>query len=52
MPGTWTDEDYQALAAQLEIEDIEEISGSDLLEMVLMALQDLEPRSCRRGACP
>ena len=44
MPGTWTDEDYQALAAQLEIEDIEEISGSDLLEMVLMALQDLEPR--------
>jgi len=44
MPDTWTEEDYRGLAHQLEVEDIDDISGSDLLEMVLMALQDLEPR--------
>lgn len=44
MPGTWTDRDYHQLAGRLEVEDIDEISGADLLEMVLMALQDLEPR--------
>jgi len=44
MPDTWTEEDYRGLAHQLEVEDIDDISGSDLLDMVLMALQDLEPR--------
>lgn len=44
MPGIWTDKDYRQLASQLEVEDIDDISGADLLEMLLMALQDLEPR--------
>ena len=42
MPGTWQDADYRALLGQLEVEDIEDVAGSDLLDMVLMALQDLE----------
>lgn len=44
MPGIWTDKDYHRLASQFEVEDIDDISGADLLEMLLMALQDLEPR--------
>lgn len=44
MPGTWNDRDLQELLRQLEVEDIEEISGDDLRDIALMALQDLEPK--------
>lgn len=44
MPGTWTDKDLHELLKQLEVDDVEEIFGSDLREIVLMALQDLEPK--------
>ena len=43
MPGTWSDDDYRKLLAQLEVEDIDGISGADLLDITFMALQDLEP---------
>lgn len=43
MPGTWSDDDYRKLLEQLELEDIDDVSGADLLEITLMALQDLEP---------
>lgn len=43
MPGTWSDSDYRDLLAQLEVEGLEEVSGSDLYEMTLMALQDMQP---------
>ena len=43
MPGTWSDDDYRKLLAQLEVDDVGDLSGSDLLDMTLMALQDLEP---------
>lgn len=44
MPGSWNEQDYRSLARQLELEDIDDMSGDDLLEMLLMALQDLEAR--------
>ncbi|MFT5233446.1 MAG: hypothetical protein ACI9UK_001283 [Candidatus Krumholzibacteriia bacterium] len=43
MPGTWEDDDYRKLLEQLEVDDIEELSDSDLLDVVLMALQDMKP---------
>lgn len=43
MPDTWLDADYRALLAQLEVDAVEDIGSSDLIDMVLMALQDLEP---------
>ena len=43
MPGTWSDEDYRKLLLQLEIDDVADVSGTDLLEMTHMALQDMEP---------
>lgn len=43
MPDSWLDADYRALLAQLEVEGVEDVAGSDLLDMVLMALQDMEP---------
>lgn len=43
MPGTWSDSDYRALLAQLEVEGLDQVSGNDLFEMTLMALQDMEP---------
>lgn len=43
MPGSWTDDECRALLAQLEVDGVENMSGSDLLDMVLMALQDMEP---------
>jgi len=42
MPGTWSDDDYRQLLTQLEVDGVEDVSGSDLLEMALMALQDME----------
>lgn len=43
MPGTWSDDDYRKLLAQLEVDGNEEIFGNDLVDLVLMALQELEP---------
>lgn len=43
MPGTWSDHDYRELLAQLEVDDVDDVSGADLLDITLMALQDLEP---------
>ena len=43
MPGSWLDDDYRKLLALLEVDDVADVSGSDLLDMTLMALQDLEP---------
>ena len=43
MPGTWFDDDYRNLLAKLEVDDVGDESGSDLFEMTLMALQDMEP---------
>ena len=42
MPGTWSDDDYRQLLTRLEVDGVEDVSGSDLLEMALMALQDME----------
>lgn len=43
LPNSWADEDYLDLLNQLEIEDLAGLAGNDLLEILLMALQDLEP---------
>lgn len=43
MPGSWPDDDYRGLLRQLEVDGVDDIAGADLLEMTLMALQDLEP---------
>jgi len=43
MPGSWFDDDYCKLLVQLEMEDVGDIASNDLLDMTLMALQDLEP---------
>jgi len=42
MPGTWSDDDYRQLLTRLEVDGVEDVSSSDLLEMALMALQDME----------
>lgn len=42
MPDSWDDVDYQNLLALLEIDDVETMAGPDLLEVLLMALQDLD----------
>ena len=43
MPGTWSDDDYRNLLAQLEVENVDDVSGADLLDIMLMTLQDMEP---------
>lgn len=43
MPGTWSDDGYRKLLAQLEVDNVDGASSGDLLELVLMALQDMEP---------
>jgi len=43
MPGTWAEDDYRKLLAQFEVDGDEEISGNDLVDLMLMALQELEP---------
>lgn len=43
LPDSWCDDDYRSLLNQLEIEDIDELSGSDLLDILIMGLQDMEP---------
>ncbi len=41
-PAPGPDDDYRQLLTRLEVDGIEDVSGSDLLEMTLMALQDME----------
>ncbi len=43
MPGSWDDKDYHNLLNMLEVDGLDEVSGEELLEMSIMALQDLEP---------
>ncbi|MDB2414878.1 hypothetical protein N9W34_03815 [Rickettsiales bacterium] len=43
LPGTWSEVDFRKLLEQLEVDGIEELSGSDLSDMAIMALQDMEP---------
>ena len=43
MPDSWSDAEYRSLLQQLEIEDIDDLSGSDLLDILIMGLQDMEP---------
>jgi hypothetical protein len=43
MPGSWLDADYRRLLAQLEVDGVEDVAGNDLLDITLMALQDMEP---------
>ena len=43
MPDTWTDDDYRQLLTQLEFDELEDVASADLLDMAMMALQDLEP---------
>jgi hypothetical protein len=41
MPGTWSEEDYRALLRELEVDDVDDLAGADLFDILLMALQDL-----------
>lgn len=43
LPGSWRDDDYRVLLQRLEVDDIEDLSAADQFEILLMALQDLEP---------
>lgn len=43
LPNSWHDDDYRALLQRLEIDDIDGLSSADLLDILLMALQDLGP---------
>ncbi len=43
LPDSWSDADYRALLGALEVDEIDDLAGTDLLDMLLMALQDLEP---------
>ncbi len=43
LPDSWSDADYRALLGALEVDEIDDLAGADLLEILLMALQDLEP---------
>ncbi len=43
MPGTWNDTDYRNLLSGFEVDDVDELSGGDLLEILMMVLQDLGP---------
>lgn len=43
MPDTWSEPEYHALLDALEVDGTTEMTGSDLEDMLLMALQDLDP---------
>ena len=42
MPDSWSDTEYRSLLQQLEIEDIDDLSTSDLYDILLMGLQDMD----------
>ena len=41
--GTWDDKDYHSLMSMSEIDGRKGFAGEELLEMTIMALQDMEP---------
>lgn len=41
LPGSWNDSDYRSLLQELEIGGVDDLGGSDLFDVLLMALQDL-----------
>jgi len=43
MPNTWSKEDYRKLLDQFEVEGVSDLSEDDLVDMMLMTLQDMEP---------
>ncbi len=43
MPETWSEAEYHTLLDALEVDGTTDLGGSDLEEMLLMALQDLDP---------
>lgn len=43
LPGAWTDEKLRELLERLEIPDAQSLPQEELLDMCIMALQDLEP---------
>lgn len=42
LPDSWSKQDYLTLLNELDVEDLESLSDSDLHEMLVMALQDKE----------
>jgi len=38
LPGSWLDADYRALLAQLEVDEVEDVSGSDLLDFMFSGM--------------
>ncbi len=45
MPGSWVASDYLALLDALEVTGVDGLSETDLRDMALMALQDLDPEA-------
>ena len=43
LPGSWSEADYRNLLTELEIDGVDDLVGGDLYDVLLMALQDLEP---------
>jgi len=43
LPDSWNESDYRKLLTLLEIDGVDDLAGNDLLDVLLMALQDLEP---------
>ncbi len=43
MPDIWSEAEYHGLLDALEVDGTAELTGSDLEDMLLMALQDLDP---------
>jgi hypothetical protein len=43
IPGTWDDKDYHSLMSMSEVDGRKGVAGEELLEMTIMALQDMEP---------
>ena len=41
LPDSWSETDYRSLLRDLEIDGVDDLGGSDLYDVLLMALQDL-----------
>jgi hypothetical protein len=41
LPDSWGEADYRSLLGELEIDGVDDLGGSDLYDVLLMALQDL-----------
>ena len=49
LPGSWQPADYSQVLKVLDMDDIASCADGDLDDMVLMALQDLEPEEAMRS---